>query len=264
MAAANESDSRIPVICADKSAVVGAEIFDPNSWAGASKGVIQSCWTECSVLHHCVEQIVELCGQAEHLCQSQIKSVQDQWNTRKFDLEKVMVYGQQPDLHMRIEAFFSGIKTLLDLIVQLLSTEKVVGGVVHGFHRAQDIYGGQILKILENNASNDRKEVASRAAALISQHKAAWIDQAVFARDQLVHPNRGMHQLMFHLEFAEKDGKLICVKVTPPQVDSLAVDQYARGVLKHAQEFSSAFLALLQEAAVSKSVVQLTPGSGLV
>lgn len=244
MTAANESDARIPVICADKSAVAGAEIFNPNSWAGASKGIIQSCWTEYAVLHHCVGEVVDLCGKAGSLCQNQVQSIQEQWNTTRFDLEKVVIYGQQPDLHLRIEAFFSGVKTLLDLIVQLLSTEKVVVAVVDGFHRAQDVYGGKVLNALTNNASNDRKETAQKAASLISDHKDAWIDQAVFARDQLIHPKRGMHQLMFHLEFAEKDGNLVCVQITPPQIDSLPIDQYAQKVLKHTREFSSAFLAL--------------------
>lgn len=244
MTAANESDARIPVVCADKSAVVGGQIFNPNSWAGASKGIIQSCWTEYSVLHHCVGEVVDLCGEAGYLCQNQVQSIQEQWNTTRFDLEKVVIYGQEPDLHLRIEAFFSGVKTLLDLIVQLLSTEKVVIGVVEGFHRAQDTYGGKVLNALTNNASNDRKETARKAASLISKHKDAWIDQAVFARDQLIHPKRGMHQLMFHLEFAENDGNLVCVKITPPQIDSLPIDQYAQKVLKHTREFSSAFLAL--------------------
>jgi hypothetical protein len=246
MVPADESNARIPVICADNSAIAGAEIFDPNSWSGASKGIIQSCWTEYSVLHHCVFQIVGLCREADRLTRNQIKSIQEQWNTKKFDLEKVVIYGQQPDLHMRIEAFFSGTKTLLDLIVQLLTSEKVVNGVIDGFHRAQDVYGGKVLNALNNNASSDRKETAEKAAALISQHKAAWIDQAVFVRHHLVHPEKGMQQLMFHLEFVEKGDRLVCKKVTPPEIDSSPMDEYAQKVLKHAQEFSLAFLALFQ------------------
>lgn len=246
MVPADEHNPRIPVICSDNSAIAGAGIFDPNSWSGASKGIIQSCWTEYSVLHHCVFQIVGLCREADLLTRNQIKSIQEQWNTKKFDLEKVVIYGQQPDLHMRIEAFFSGTKTLLDLIVQLLTSEKVVNGVIDGFHRAQDVYGGKVLNALTNNASNDRKETAAKAVVLISQHKAAWIDQAVFVRNHLIHPEKGMQQLMFHFEFAEKGDRLVCKKVTPPEIDSLPMDEYAQKVLKHAQEFSSAFLALFR------------------
>ena len=193
MTETKEPDARIPVVCADKSVIAGSEIFNPNSWTGASKGIIQSCWTEYSVLDHCVGQIAGMCRDANCLCQNQIKSIQEQWNTKRFDLGKVVIYCQQPDLHLRIEAFFSGIKTLLDLIVQLLTSEEVVSVVVDGFHRAQDVYGGKVLNALTNNASNDRKEIAAKAAALISQHKEAWIDHAVFARNQLIHPKKGMH-----------------------------------------------------------------------
>jgi hypothetical protein len=251
MVPANESDTRIPIICADESGVVGAEIFNANFWTGASKGIIQSCWTEYSVLHHCVGQIVGMCGEAERLCGSQIKTIQQQWSTRKFDLGKVIIYGQQPDLHMRIEAFFAGVKTLLDLIVQLLSSEKVVGGGIDGFHRAQDVYGGKVLNALARNARSDRKETAARAMELITLHKASWIDQAVLARDQLIHPRKGMHQVMFQIELAEKHGELVGKKVIPPQIDSLPIDRYAQDVLKHARDFSLAFLALFREAAVS-------------
>ena len=251
MVPANELDVRIPVICADKSTVVGAEIFNPNSWTGASKGIIQSCWTEYSVLHHCVGQIVGICGEGERLCQNQIKSIQEQWKTKQFDLGKVVIYGQQPDLHLRIEAFFSGVKTLLDLIVQLLTSEKVVGARVDGFHRAKNVYGGQVLNILAKNALNDRKETVAKAIELISQHKASWIDQVVLARDQLIHPKKGMQQLMFQLEFAEKDATLVSKKIILPKIDSMPIDQYAQKVLKYAQEFSSAFVALFQETVVS-------------
>ncbi len=258
MAETKEPDARIPVICADKSATAGAGIFNPNSWIGASKGIIQSCWTEYSVLDHCAYQIAVLCRDADGLCRRHIKSIQEQWDTNRFDLKKVVVYAQHPDLHLMIEAFFSGIKTLLDLIVQLLTAERVVNVVVDGFHRDQDVYGGKVLNALTNNASTDRKAIAAQAAELISQHKKAWIDQAVFARDQLIHPNKGMHQLMFHLDFATKGDKLACVRVTPPQIDSMLIDQYAQKILKNAKEFSSAFLALFRDA-VSNNAVQPTP-----
>jgi hypothetical protein len=248
IATADVPDTLIPVICADRSAYAGAKLFDPNSWTGASKGIIQSCWTEYSVLHHCVGKILDICKQADRLCDNHIKSVQEQWNTKKFDLGKITIYGQHSDLHMTIEAFFSGTKSLLDLIVQLLASEMVVSGGVDGFHRAQGVYGGKVLNALTNNASNERKQMAEKAEELIYQHKAAWIAQVVVARDQLIHPKKGMHQLMFHLEFSEQGDQLICVKITPPQIDSLPIDQYAQTVLNYAQDFSSAFLALFREA----------------
>lgn len=258
MATAADSDARIPVVCADKSTVVGAEIFNPNSWSGVSKGIVQSCWTEYSVLHHCVGQIMGICKESERLCQKHIETIQQQWRAKKFDLGKVVIYGQLPDLHIRIEAFFSGVKTLLDLLVQLLSSEKIVGGVVDGFHRAQNAYGGKVLNALENNVSNTRKEVAAKVRALISEHKALWIDQAILARDQLIHPEKGMHQLMFQLDFAEQANGLACVRVSPPAIGSEPIDQYSERILKHAQAFSSSFLGLLHEVAVSNNGMEPT------
>src|SRR3989304_5577756 len=196
-----EAQPRIPVICVDPSSVAGAELFDPNSWFGHSKGVVQSCWTEYSVLHHCVGQLSAMCGNADKLCAKNVETLQQQWQPAKFDLGKVECFAQQPDLHIRIEAFFSGVKSLLDLIVQLLATEKVVAAPIDGFHRDGDVYGGRVLKTLRNKGTKEKKELAAKVDAFISEHKEAWIDRVIAARDQLVHPAKGMHQLMFHLEF---------------------------------------------------------------
>ena len=148
-----------------------------------------------------------------------------------------------PDLHIRIEAFFSGVKTLLDLLMQLLSTEKIVGGTVDGFHRDKEIYGGRVLNALRGNATKERKDVAAKLGALISEHKKAWIDQLILARDLLVHPKKGMHQLMFNLELAEKDGTLICIKAHPPEINSQPIHLYAQDTLNQVAAFSSSFLA---------------------
>lgn len=93
-------------------------------------------------------QLRELCATSSTSCQPHIETFIQQWRTARFDLNKIIVYCQAPDLHMRIEAFFAGIKTLLDLLSKLLSSEKVVAGVVDGFHRAQGKYGGQVINAL--------------------------------------------------------------------------------------------------------------------
>ena len=247
MKKAAKQNPRVPIICADPSAVVGANIFNLNTWSGKSKGIVQSCWTEYSVLDHCVGQIIGICGASERLCQKHIETIRQQWHAQKFDLQKVIIYSQQPDLHLRIEAFFSGVKTLLDLLVQLLSSEKVVVVSVDGFHRAQNIYGGKVLNALSNNASKNRKEIAAKMEALIIEHKSLWLDQAIFARDQLIHPEIGMHQLMFQLQFNKQGDNLNCVKVRPPVIDSKVIDQYAKLVLEHIQIFASNFIGLLRD-----------------
>ena len=169
----------------------------------------------------------------------------------KFDLQKLAFFAQQPDLHIRVEAFFSGVKTLLDLIVQLLSTEGIVAAAVDGFRRDQSGYVGRVLNALRNNAVKARKDAAAKLDALISEDKKAWIDQVIFARDQLIHPEKGMYQLMFTLELSERDGQLILTKVHPPEIDSRPMQQFAQDTLKGVTTFSEKFLALLHEKAVS-------------
>lgn len=245
MATVAESEGRIPVICIHPSAMAGAEIFNPNSWDTAgSKGVVQSCWTEYSVLHQCVDQISIMCDSAENLCAASIATLQEQWSLAKFEPGKMMFFAQQPDLHIRIEAFFSGVKSLLDLIVQLLTTERVVAGSVDGFHRDKKVYGGRVLNALRGNAVKAKKDDAAGLYALISEHKNLWIDELIFARDLLVHPEKGMHQLMFGLELVEKDGLLICHKVHSPQIESEPVHSYALRTFERLTMFSAAFLAL--------------------
>jgi hypothetical protein len=177
--------------------VAGAVTFNPNPWSGASRAIVQSCWTEYSVLYHCVGQIDELCARPDEQCRNHLET--QQWRTARFTLETIIVFGQVPDLHMRIEALFAGLKTLLDLLSQPLSSEKVVATIVDGFHRAQDVYGGKVLNALANNVLAKRKSTAAKVRKLILEHKELGIDEAIRAHDQLIHPDRGRHQLMFQL-----------------------------------------------------------------
>ncbi len=246
MATRSKLNARVPVVCVHRSAFADAELFNPNLWPEASRGLIQSCWTEYSVLRHCVEQLVAICKEREKVCQGYVTTIQQQWSTEKLDLEKLIIYGQHPDLHIHIEAFFSGIKSLLDLLVQVLSTEKIVRIKLRGFQRVRDNYGGTVLNALENNTPNIKKEVAARIHSLISEHKGKWIDKTIFARDQLIHPEKGMHQLMFHLVFSEKDGKLVCQEINAPTIESESIDEYAQRVLEFVQTFTSNFIKLVK------------------
>ena len=243
--------TRIPVICVDWSSVAGAEIFNPNAWSSASKGIIRSCWTEYSVLHYCSRQITAMCQEAEPLCQKHIETIQGQWRLAKVDLHKIVIFGEVPDLHIRIEAFFSGVKTLLDLLVQLLSSEKVVGVKLDGFHRVKNIYGGKVLNALAKNAVRHKEPIARKIRTLVTEHKTLWINEVIQARDWLIHPEMGIHQLTFQLEFIEEGSNLVCTQILRPTVGTVAIDEYAERVLQHVQIFTSLFLGLLREAATS-------------
>ena len=240
------STSRIPIICADRSTWESATIFNPNSWSGDSKGIIQSCWVEFSVLRFCAVQIQAICADREKLCQPQIAEILKQYQTAKFPIEKSIVLVEKPDLHLRIEAFFSGIKSLLDLIVGLLATEKIVNTAVHGFHRSNNVYGGTVINALQNNAVKSHKILANKIDKLLAKHKNDWIDQLISARDDLVHPKKGMFQLMFQLDFVEFDGSLRCTQIKAPTIGFTPIDQYAVRTLEQTTELVSAFLALLR------------------
>ncbi len=240
----HEPARRIPVICVDHSTAEAADIFNPNNWTGSSKEIIFSSWTEFSVLRHCARQIGAMVPAAEHLCANSIAELQEQWRRARFPLDEMVFFAQHAELHIRIEAFFSGAKSLLDLLVQLLSTERIVGTPIDGFHRTKDIYGGRVLNALENNAVADRREAADAVRHLLFEHKELWIDEAIAARDLLVHPERGRHQLMFNLELAEREGELVCQSVNPPHVNDIPIHEYAEQTFGQATEFSSAFLAL--------------------
>lgn len=209
-----------------------------------------SCLTEFSVLHHCVAQIDDICKTPEKWCQSHVKLLQEQWTTSQFDLGRVALFGEQPDLHMRIEAFFSGIKSLLDLMVQLLASEKIVATAIDGFHRDKSVYGGRVLKVLQNNVPSAQKELAGKIETLLVQHKDQWIDEAISARDLLIHPNKGVSQLMFRFECEEKLGKLAFKQISPPTIGSTAINEYAKRTMEKTRIFARAFISLVQEASV--------------
>ena len=161
-------------------------------------------------------------------------------------MDKLIYLGQAPELHLLIEAFFSGLKSLLDLSVQLLSTEGVVTVGVHGFHRDKSVYGGVVLNALERNVGKEKRETAAAITQLIRNHKQQWIDAAIGARDLLVHPVRGQQQLMFELHLAERGAELAIRAVVPPHVGDVPIPQYARQQATNIRDFSKAFMSELR------------------
>lgn len=137
-------ESRVPVFCVDESAVAAFSLFNPNDWMGQSRGVVQSCATELSVLRYSAARIEKLCANAKDACNHHFQNLNAQWQTSPWDLARLVYFGQVPELHVLIEGFFAGLKSLLDLDSQLLTTEGVVGAAVDGFHRSKDVYGGTV------------------------------------------------------------------------------------------------------------------------
>ena len=239
-------EKKIPVICAEPSLRFGAEIFNPNLWNVPSKSIVHSCWSEYSVLHYCSKQISSMCKKPESLCKKHIMTLQEQWKITKYDLDRLIFFALQPDLHIRIQAFFSGVKTLLDLFMQLLTSENVVGIVIDGFHRKGNVYGGKVLNALKKNVRADKRTEASNLETFILRHKNVWIDQVIQARDALVHPDGGMFQLMFNIVLFEKDGVLHCDEIRPPAINSKSIEVFANDTLDQIKEFSTNFFRILK------------------
>lgn len=198
-----------------------------------------------STLEYATGQIAAVCGYARQRCEPYFETLRQQWRASPWPLEKLAYYCQVPELHLSIEAFFSGLKSLLDLEVQLLSTEGIVGITLAGFHRDKGRYGGVVLNALEHNARSERKATAAAVAQLVRYHKATWIDAVIQARDLLVHPGRGQQQLMLQLHLAVTDGELEMKGVLPPHVRDEPIDAYAKARISNARDFSTALLAQL-------------------
>jgi hypothetical protein len=149
-----------------------------------------------------------------------------------------------PEVHLFISVFLNSIKTFLDLIVQLISTEKIVNKKIHGFHKKGKDPGGEILYYLRNKHMNAK--VAELLFKLIAEHKRKWIDDAVKARDSLVHPEMGLIQVMFQLEITTVNSELILRGLKKPSINNIDFDKYAESTYHQLSDFSQSFITLLK------------------
>lgn len=234
--------NQIPTICIDPSAVPAFGLFNPNDWHGPSRGVVLSCSTKYSVLYYSVAQIKKICQSPMDHCRNHIMRLQGNWKRNSWELNKGAYFVQVPKLHVLIEAFFAGTKALLDLIVQLLTTEAVVGIELNGFNRKGTVYGGRVLNALNRNVSAKRADTANVIAELIVNHKDTWIDDVIKARNLLVHPEKGLHQLMFRLHLVTQGQDLLCQAIVPPHVGNTRIDDYVSKQIGNMEVFALDFL----------------------
>jgi hypothetical protein len=239
----------VPAVCLHPSSVSAFRVFNPNAWSGASKLIVQSCATEFAGLGYSADRLVAGCRFPIENCRAHFETLAEMWAKAPWDHEAVIYFGQVPEIHILVEAFFSGLKSLLDLTVQLLSTEGVVSAAIDGFHRAKGVYGGTVLNALVNNVKKGRESAAAIVRELLVAEKAKWIDDAIGARDSLVHPTRGAHQLMFRLFLEVVDGELTSAGAEPPKVGAVPMQDFVTARVANAREFSTKFLAELRNAA---------------
>lgn len=241
---------KIPVISLAKSSVDAFSLFNPNDWAGLSKSIILSCSTELSLLHFEAKLISKLCRYPKKLCKPHFESLKSSWVSPDSSLPKTICFAQVPELHSTIKAFFAGLKGLLDLIAQLLPSEGVVNTSLNGFHRKDKSgvpnYGATVLNALKNNACADKKQIAKNIDELIRSHKEKWIDNVIEARDLLIHPRKGTHQVMFEMKLKSVKNTLIYKNAVPPLVGSMSIDNYAKKQIGNIEDFIKSFLKELQ------------------
>lgn len=238
-----EAENKTPIIVLDKTGVDGASIFNPNNWRGLSKPIVHSCWAEYSSLVYSENEITKICEDSLKYCKNHIQDIQNQWSLSHFDLNRVEIFSHVPALHAFVENFFNSSKSLLDLLAQILSSEKIVNGLdIHGFHKKNGVMGGNLLNALERNISEENKTKAGQIRQLIVEQKTAWIDQSISFRDNFTHPEKGMFQIMFRLEF-EKDGENLNLKnIIPPMVGEQSIDFFVRKQVSCVKQFSLDYL----------------------
>jgi len=223
------------------------QIFNPNEWPQSSKSIIQSCSAELSTLQHAAGRIAWICDHREERCAHCLQTLKDQWNNAKWVIEDSLYLAEDPELHLVIEGFFSSIKTLLDLIVQLLSSEAIVGAQIHAFHKDGDTIGGRVLKVLRRNAKQQKRDLAKSLVDLISDHKQRWIDEVIKTRDLLIHPPNGARQVMFELRLENRDGALH-IDVVSPSIRDLTIVEYAARQVQNMRQFAVDFLKKMRAA----------------
>ena len=89
------------------------------------------------------------------------------------------------------------------------------------------------------------RTLRAEPSALIVSHKASWIDDGINARNLLVHPEKGSHQLMFQLRLATRDGDLVCQEAVPPHVGSIRIDDYVTKQIGNIEAFAQDFMKQL-------------------
>lgn len=244
-----KTKSKIPIILIHPSSVASFILFNPNSWKNTSKQIIRSCAAQYSLLYYSLDKLNKLYNDADKLCQPSLENLNSQWNTAKWTHKKCRYFVEIPEVHLYIQIFLLSVKTFLDLIVQLISSENIISSKIHGFHKKKDIIGGEVLNLLINNSNKSKKDIVNKIAILINKHKEDWIDEVVSVRDLLTHPEKGIAQVMFELEFRESRQGLKLIKIKKPKINTNEIDfnNYASGVLEKIKAFSKDFLEFVKE-----------------
>jgi hypothetical protein len=238
---------KISVVLCHNSSWPAFHIFNPNDWSGKSKPIIELCAANFGLLIYTSKLINDIFREAEALCAPNFVNLKSKWRISKWEIPKCTYLVDVPNLHLSIHSFLSAVKTYLDVLVQLTSTEGIVSVEVHGFHKKGKTIGGKLLHILKNNATKSKQNTAMLLYDLIIDHKRIWIDNSVNSRDLLIHPE-GLVKMMFILVISEKDDELNLDRILKPALNGEEFDIYAKKTLLKIEEFTNLFLRHIKNA----------------
>jgi len=243
-----QSAAKVPTILCDPSSWESFKFFNPNDWTGRSKDVIKSAGSQYGLILYQNNILKELNLKSDAICFERYKEFQLQWNQARWDLGRGMYLVDIPAVHLNIQSLFTTVKTYIDLLVQLMTTEAIVSVMVDGFHKSGNIVGGRLLKELINNANKGRKEQAKHIHDLVISHKGKWIDKFVKYRDVFTHPVKGLRTVMFELVLHEEKGQLILLQIKRPEIEEKIFDMYSIDLLNNINNFTKKLLYLAKNA----------------
>jgi hypothetical protein len=239
----SSNNCKTPVLLVDPASVQAFCIFNPNDWSGLSKAIVSSCAAQHGLLNYSVNKLHELFGNAEKICLPKFIELKNQWKISRWPIDKCNYLVEVPEVHLFMQVYLNSIKTFLDLIVQLISTENIVYKKIHGFHKKRKDPGGALLHTLKNKANI--KKVADYLLELIVKQKERWIDDAINARDSLVHPEKGLIQVMFQLEIRPKNLEIELTGISKPAIGETDFNQWADKTFKNLNAFSEMFISII-------------------
>ena len=126
---------KIPVFLIHPTSVSAFNIFNANEWNGSSKAIVSSCASQLGLLNYSAIKLTELFKISNDLCQPKFNDLEKQWKAANWDIENCYYLAEMPETHLFIQVYLNSVKSFLDLIVQLISTEKIVYKKIHGFHK---------------------------------------------------------------------------------------------------------------------------------
>lgn len=136
------------------------------------------------------------------------------------------------DAFILIEAFFTQLKTALDLFAQ--SLESIYGLKFHTFERKRNVSGMNIVNQLENNLSNELKTNANQLVEFI-KNNAEEITKIVKHRDNTVHYGKLANVQGFR--YSATDAKISQPALLVRENEAMYVEDYMNEVLKFICEF---------------------------